>query len=140
MSEKSKDAAVPADARMEEENLRGGGETGEGSGDAQRAGVTEERQEEGAGGEEGERAEEGKKEKEKQNEEGGKKEEKKTGGKGTANSTHSPFLSCFCIKTTSEISSLFTFSFEVWHHSRVQPILLSSTSPSILYFKSLGLR
>ena len=138
MSDKSKDAAAPADAPMEEESLRGGVETGEGSGDAQRAEVAEERQERRARGEESERGEE-KNEREKGDEEGGEKEEEKT-GKGTANSTHSPFLSCFCIKPTSEISSLFTFSFEVRHHSRVQPILLSSTSPSILYFKFLGLR
>ena len=113
MSEKTKDAAVAADVHMDEENLRGGGEIGEGSGEAYRAAVTEERKEEGAGGEEGEKAEEEKDEKEKQDEEGGKKEGKKNEGKGTVNSTQSPFLPCFCIKTTSESSSLSIFFSEV---------------------------
>ena len=38
MSEKTKDAAVAADVHMDEENLRGGGKIGEGSGEAHRAG------------------------------------------------------------------------------------------------------
>lgn len=45
MSEKTKDAAVAADVHMDEENLRGGGEIGEGSGEGREVGVTEERKE-----------------------------------------------------------------------------------------------
>ena len=130
MSDKSKDAAAPADAPMEEEKLRGGGETGEGSSEAPEAEVTEERREEG------ERAEE-KDEREKQHEERGKEEEKKK-GKGTANRTHSPFLSCFCIKTTSEISSHFHFLFRRLASLARSALLLSSTSSSYCISKTSG--